>query len=615
MKELPKRERGECMPDWSYHVMFKPFLSKWKTEVSREFIHRSMNRIASLPGGQNIIHFLGREEVTEELTVKIDDLMFPGCVGLSGNIDPRLSGLQAFSHLGFGCIEIGPITTKSSEQYNEPIRLNNGAIAFPKNGERVGLSKTLQKLDRSNLVQPSMFRITGTKDELIEMARALKPYEGAYEIDYDDIDLNDLFVLETIREWKSIYVRVNNDKMKSVDLHKMIPYITGVVLDEHMGRETAANLKQHKEAIKICKNAYPSLRLVTVGGIREPSDALKLLSQGADLLLLSGEYVEVGPGLPKRIYEAINDEEGSKVEGNGWKSYFLFGLFIMIGGVIALLLSLTSIVLPYDESFMQLSREELVLFNERLLWFMAHDRMTLAGTMISGGIVYMTLSKYGVKYEMLWAKQAIDIAAIIGFLGILLFIGYGYFDWLHLVFWIVLLPFYWRGFVKTKRIKRTPKSSNRRNDLAWRKGVLGQFCFVMLGFSFVLGGVIISGIGVTGVFVPTDLQYLCMPADLIQAFNDRLMSVIAHDRAGFGGAMISVGLLVLMSALWGFQAGNRWLWWTFLLGGLPAFVSGLFVHMMIGYTTFIHLLPAYIALALFVGGLYFSCGYLMQRKA
>ncbi|MFP3489580.1 dihydroorotate dehydrogenase, partial [Staphylococcus sp. SIMBA_130] len=91
-------------------------------------------------------------------------------------------------------------------------------------------------------------------------------------------------------------------------------------------------------------------------------------------------YVEVGPGLPKRIYEAMNDSAFQE-ESRGWKDYFLFGLFIMIGGLIALVLSLTSIVLPYDESFMQLSREELLLFNERLLWFMAHDRMTLAGTL------------------------------------------------------------------------------------------------------------------------------------------------------------------------------------------------------------------------------------------
>lgn len=600
------------MPDWSYHVIFKPFLSNWSPEVSREFIHQSMNRIASLPGGQHLIHFLGREEVANELMVKIEDITFPGCVGLSGKIDPRLSGLKGFSHLGFGCIEIGPITKEPSEEYTKPTKLRNGSIAFSEQGERAGLAKTIQRLDQSKLVQPAMFQLSGTNDELIEIARALKPYNGVYEIDYNEIDFTHMEVLRSIREWKSIYVRVPGNQIEKADLDSILPYITGVVIDEVQGLDTLANLAIHKEAMDYYQKEYPSLRLVTVGGVKEPDDALQLVNHGADLLFLSGEYVEAGPGLPKRIYEAMNDS-ALQEESSGWKDYFLFGLFIMIGGMIALMLSLTSIVLPYDETFMQLTREELLLFNERLLWFMAHDRMTLAGTMISGGIVYMTLSYNGVKYGMLWAKQAIDIAAIIGFLGILLFIGYGYFDWLHLLFWIVLLPFYLRGYVKTKGIKRTPKSRNRRNDLAWRKGVIGQFCFVMLGFSFVLGGVIIAGIGVTGVFVPTDLQYICMPADLIQSFNDRLISVIAHDRAGFGGAMISVGLLVLMSALWGFQSGNTWLWWMFLIGGLPAFVAGIYVHIMIGYTTFIHLLPAYIALALFFGGLYFSKSYLIGK--
>ncbi|MBN8207539.1 dihydroorotate dehydrogenase [Bacillus sp. NTK071] len=603
------------MPDWSYHVLFKPFLSRWNTEVSREFIHQSMNRIASLPGGHHLIHFLGREEVSEELTVKIENLSFPGCVGLSDKIDPRLSGLKGFSHLGFSCIEIGPITKEPSEKYLKPIRVQNGAIFLPERGEKVGLTKTIQRLDQVKLTQPFLFNISGTNNEIIEIARALRPYNGVYEIHYDQIDFSNLSILKLIGEWKCIFVRVPSRKIESANLHQIHPYITGIVLDEDLSLDTNENLTIHKQAIEYCKKVHPSLRLVTVGGVKEPVDALGFLNNGADLLLLSGEYVEVGPGLTKRIYEAILDTDDHKEESNGWKDYFLFGFFVMIGGIIALVLSLTSIVLPYDESFMQLSREELLLFNERLLWFMAHDRMTLAGTMISGGVVYMTLSINGVKYGLLWAKQAIDIAAIIGFLGILLFIGYGYFDWLHLLFWIVLLPFYLRGYVKSKEIKGTPKSLNRHNDLAWRRGVLGQFCFVMLGFSFVLGGVIIAGIGVTGVFVPTDLQYICMPADAIQSFNDRLISVIAHDRAGFGSAMISVGLLVLMSALWGFQAGNNWLWWMFLLGGIPAFVSGIFVHIMIGYTTFIHLLPAYIALGLFLGGLYFSHSYLMQKKA
>ena len=123
------------------------------------------------------------------------------------------------------------------------------------------------------------------------------------------------------------------------------------------------------------------------------------------------------------------------------------------------------------------------------------------------------------------------------------------------------------------------------------------------GFSFVLGGIIISLYGVTTVFVPTDLLYLCMTPEMLESFNERLIPVIAHDRAGFGSALLSVGLLVLLLALWGFQQGNKWVWWTFFIGGLPAFIAGIYIHFAIGYTSFIHLLPAYFAIGLYIGGL------------
>ncbi|WP_417899254.1 hypothetical protein ABN702_02465 [Bacillus haimaensis] len=278
--------------------------------------------------------------------------------------------------------------------------------------------------------------------------------------------------------------------------------------------------------------------------------------------------------------------------------------------MLAFLFGVTSIVLPYDEHFLGMKKEEIWLFNERIMLFMAHDRLTLAGTMISGGIVYMQLAKNGVRHGLLWAKQAIDAAAIIGFLGIYSFIGYGYFDWLHLLFWLVLLPFYLNGFLKTKGLNGTPSSGNLKNHSKWKASLYGQLLFVILGFSFVVGGIIISYIGVTSVFVPTDIIYICMPPEMLEAFNQRLIPVLAHDRAGFGSALLSVGLLVLMLALWGIHEGKRWVWWTFLVGGLPAFITGINIHIAIGYTTLIHLLPAYFAATLFIGGLVLTYRFL-----
>ena len=330
--------------------------------------------------------------------------------------------------------------------------------------------------------------------------------------------------------------------------------------------------------------------------------------------MLTGGYVATGPGLPKRIHEALLDARAeAREEIAGWKWFWLFGLMILLGGAIVLFFSLTKVILFYDEAFMQLSRLELMALNPNLYKFMSHDRMTLAGTMISGGFIYMQLARHGVRYGIHWTRKAYNIAAITGFLGILLFLGYGYFDWLHGLFCLILLPFYLIGFWKTRHSKQSPTSKNRTNHAIWKKAVYGQLLFVILGFSFVLGGIVSSTIGATSVFVDTDLQYICMTPEQMNALNEKLIPVIAHDRAGFGSALLSVGLLVLTLALWGFHEGATWMWRTFLFGGIPAFTTGILTHLYIGYTDFIHLLPAYFALALYVAGLWLSKDYLKKK--
>jgi dihydroorotate dehydrogenase len=137
---------------------------------------------------------------------------------------------------------------------------------------------------------------------------------------------------------------------------------------------------------------------------------------------------------------------------------------------------------------------------------------------------------------------------------------------------------------------------------------------VILGLSLALGGIVISVIGASSVFVPTDLSYLCLTPEALNEFNERLIPVIAHDRAGFGSALLSVGLLVLMLTLWGIRAGERWVWWTFTIGAIPAFSSGIATHFIIAYTDFFHLLPAYFALLLYIIGVISTAPFLLKRN-
>ncbi|MEH7387937.1 dihydroorotate dehydrogenase [Bacillus sp. JJ1521] len=595
------------MPDWSYHGLFKPILSRLSPYHSREFIHRGMNTIASVPGGHRLIHFLGREESSELVKKEIHGITYPNPVGLSGKIDPLLTGSNAFSNLGFGFIEIGPVAKEPTKDPTLPIvDWQKQQIQFSTNYESIGIKKTVQKLEKWKPKQPVWARLAGSSEEQQELITQLEPYVATFVTSVPELRFTTNH---------PVYLSIPVGKVKDLSLDRIQSTCSGIVIDESMDIPNDHYLGELLDSLYYLRENGFTLPIITVGGIYEPANALTLFDAGADLVLLSEGYVFSGPGLTKRITEALLQKRQPKPPLHpAWIWYWLFGLSIFIGGVIAVLFSLTTIVLPYDEQFLGMQREEIHLFNERILYFMAHDRMTLAGTMISGGIVYMALARFGVRKHLLWAKQAIDLAAILGFLGIFLFIGYGYFDWLHLIFWLILLPIYLTGFMKTRQLKGTPTSLNTRNHRVWKQSLIGQLAFITLGFSFVLGGIVISVIGITNVFVPTDLLYICMPPEMLDLFNDKLISVIAHDRAGFGSALLSVGFLVLTISLWGFQQGNKWVWWTLLIGGLPAFFAGIWIHFAIGYTTFIHLLPAYFALCLFFIGLFMTYRFLHMGK-
>ena len=116
----------------------------------------------------------------------------------------------------------------------------------------------------------------------------------------------------------------------------------------------------------------------------------------------------------------------------------------------------------------------------------------------------------------------------------------------------------------------------------------------------VLGGLTICVVGMTQVFVPQDLRYLGLTAGELDAINPRLMPLIAHDRAGFGGGIATCGL-ILFFCVWCGQP-SRSLWQAVVLAGGTGFVTAIGVHPLIGYTDFTHLAPAYAGAVMFVAG-------------
>ena len=87
------------------------------------------------------------------------------------------------------------------------------------------------------------------------------------------------------------------------------------------------------------------------------------------------------------------------------------------------------------------------------------------------------------------------------------------------------------------------------------------------GFGMLVAGLTIVPSATFVVFVPQDLAYLGLDRAALDAIDPRLVPLIAHDRAGFGGGLATAGLTVL-AAVW-CGTPQPALWEALLIAGRP----------------------------------------------
>jgi hypothetical protein len=350
-----------------------------------------------------------------------------------------------------------------------------------------------------------------------------------------------------------------------------------------------------------------------------PAEAAAVLEAGADVVVLRDGLVDYGPGLVRGATEHwVDRRRGARPLPAptllaGWVAAVVVGVGMLAAAAGAAAIALGPVLLAYDEDFLGLTRTELGGISSTLVAFLQHDRITLAGTMASIGVLYLALA-IGMRQGWPWARRALLVSGTVGFASFLLFLGYGYLDPLHGFASASLLPFFLWAVTRP-----LPQPTWRRGpeppDDVRRRGLLGQLLLVTAGVGLVLGGAVISVIGISGVFVATDLVFLqTTPGDL-RAADPRLMSFIAHDRAGFGGALVSHGLAVLGLTAWGFRPGARWVWWSLAVAAVPGFAATVAVHLAVGYNDAGHLAPVAVAAAFVVSGLALSRRYLLGVPA
>ena len=627
------------MPDWFYRTVTQPLLFQVPAVPARDFTLGFLGRLARLPFGPAAIDFLGHMWADPRLRQSFLGIDFPTAVGLGPGLDAKAAALPALARFGFGFLEVGPVTPEGTDAGASITRRpTEEALWSPDPPASLSLAAAAPRLaEASRLGLPVIARL-GASD-CRRMIEELSPHVHLFSLDTlriamaagwsgEEWTAHLRTVLDASPRPVLLCVPADLDPEASSFVEAAVSAgVNGLLVDGSVAAEPDGRLigeparEPAREQVRRWRSRYGrDLFLIASGGVHEPADALALRDAGADLVQVDSGLVYTGPGLPKRINDVllfaatrIPDAAPQPTERAPEMTWFwsaLMGAGMLFGSLIALAIALTRVVLPYDEAFVGMHRHELAEVNSRLLDFMAHDRVSLAGTMVALGVMYLGISLGGIRRGLHWAQQSLFASAFVGFASFFLFLGFGYLDTFHAFVTAVLLQLLLMA-LHSRLGTHTPEvAPPLRGDRAWRRSLWGQFLLIVHGFGLLAVGAGISAIGVTQVFVREDLEFMGTTAQVLSEANARLVPLVAHDRATMGGMLLASGVMFLLPILWGFRNGSAWLWWSLLTAGVSAYVAALGIHYTVGYMSLVHLLPAFAGLGILLLGLGLSYSYL-----
>jgi hypothetical protein len=290
----------------------------------------------------------------------------------------------------------------------------------------------------------------------------------------------------------------------------------------------------------------------------------------------------------------------------------LFALGLVLAGVLVLCFGLSGRFLPHDERFLGMTAEELcALHGCRVVHFMVHDRVSFGGVVLAVGLLYLWLAR--ACASQVWAWWALVFSGATGFASFLAYLCFGYLDTWHAAATLALLPCFVVGLARCRATQPASIGSLLPVRPRWYSAHgLGRFCLLTAAGGLAAGGLTILVIGATCVFVPEDLAYLGVDVAELHALNPRLVPLIAHDRAGFGGAVCCCGIALLCCVWYG--RPSRSLWLTLTAAGLAAFGPAIAIHAAVGYDDPVHLAPAVAGAALYLMGLLLTFRPMMSAE-
>jgi dihydroorotate dehydrogenase len=417
------------MPDYTYHPFIKPLLFRMNAEDSRRLTLRLLEIQSRSALGRRIFRFFGHGLPPEELSVEVFGLRFPGPIGLAPGIDIEGTTLSVMQHLGFGFMTVGPLGADAAERRaeTEPLRVaeRHSLVHSPHAGgpgtaevaRRIGATPGLsipvgialrgERLDaaiRDADEQATFFVLPPSLASRASEIPALRACTKRPLVLRLPPEMSDDALLSLCES--ALHAGLNGAVVTSGVSSPLLP-------DGEMDGPFL-HARSLKLVAQISQRFGKSFPVIGAGGILSPEDALALLDAGAPLIELYSGLVYAGPGLPGRIVHALERRLEGKYErkqlspaaasepehaspsglGNlGWLGVAFTGLALLGSGIFALALAATVKLLPYDIAYLGTTVEELCAHNQcRIVHFMAHDRVSFGGSIMSIGTIYLWLA-------------------------------------------------------------------------------------------------------------------------------------------------------------------------------------------------------------------------------
>jgi dihydroorotate dehydrogenase len=346
-----------------YTSLIRPLLFRLPAERAHHLTFDSLKTLMKLPG---VAAAAERQFVIKDprLERKLFGLTFANPVGLAAGLDKNAVLVDELAHFGFGFIEIGTLTPRPQAGNPQPrlFRLPaDGGLINRMGFNNEGVAAAVERLKKSKHQTIIGGNIGKNKDTPNEEAE--QDYKACFEALYEVVDyfvvnvsspntpnLRALQEREPLQRLILSLQELNAAKPRPKPiLLKIAPDLNEAQLDDivALAAETglagviATNTTISREGLHtsaaeieaigagglsgkpltqratdviryLHRQSGGKLPIIGVGGIFSPEDALEKLAAGASLIQLYTGFIYEGPGLVKRINEAILAADKSK---------------------------------------------------------------------------------------------------------------------------------------------------------------------------------------------------------------------------------------------------------------------------------------------------------------